>query len=325
MAKQFTVYGAALIITDSVSGIIELEAPKRDVYFDNRELKNDIIRLYDTNGTSTSGSSLYEVDIAETSYTQESFREFARLNMGFGATGQEVSEPSIVNKFGFNADIDTGGEEVIASFGGTFNIMTTADTLNFVSSDSEDTAGGLGANILLIQGVSGDNLEIQEYIVPNGTTPVTTVNSYLGVNRIYVVSSGSDNTNIGDITVTDTSGTFGVQAQIPAGASVTQQCIYHIPIGKTFNLDFLNISAIKIAGGGGTPELGIQGYTFSRVTNTVYNVINLQLDLARENNIVLNYKNPITFTGREVVYFTAETDTNNTKMSLRFSGEQTDS
>lgn len=236
-----------------------------------------------------------------------------------------IQNAGIVNKFGFNEDIDSGGEEIIASFGGVFNVMTTADTLDISSSSSEDNASGDGARLLLIQGIDSSSNEIEEYITPNGTSVVTTVNSYLGVNRIYVVSTGSNNTNSGNIDVEDNGGVVGVQARVPIGKSVTQQCIYHTPIDRTFLLDFLNLSTIKITGGGGSPEIIIRGYSYSRVTDTVYNVIDLQIDIARENNLVINYKNPIKFTGREVIYFTAETDTNNTKLSLRFSGIETES
>ena len=51
----------------------------------------------------------------------------------------------------------------------------------------------------------------------------------------------------------------------------------------------------------------------------------VEIDTAIENNVVLPLVNPIIFTGREVVYFEASTDINNTKVSLRFSGDEIDS
>jgi len=246
------------------------------------------------------------------------------LNDIVSNTGGDALNGGVVNKFGRNIDVDAG-TEIIASFGGTFNIMTTADTLDVVSSSAADASGGTGATLLLIQGIGADFLNIEEYITPTGTTPVTTVNSYLGVNRVYVVASGTGNTNAGSITIDDTSNTVGTQAQVPAGASVTQQCIYHTQIGRTFELNFLNLSAIKVTGGGGQPEITIKGYSFSRVTNTVYEVIDLQMDLSVENNVIIPYTNPIVYTGREVIYFTCTTDTANTKVSLRFSGSEGDS
>lgn len=236
-----------------------------------------------------------------------------------------IDGTGVVNKFGYNVDIDTGSEEVIAAFGGTINIMTTADTLDIVSSDANDTAAGAGARLLLVQGIDENFLTVEEYVSMNGLTPVTTVNSYLGVNRIYVVQTGNAQVNVGDITVTDTAASVGVQAQIPEGACVTQQCIYHTPISKTFLMDFINISAIKLSGGGGSPRINIKGYSYSRVTNSRYAVIDFELDTSVDNNISINYDNPIKFTGREVIYFVASTDVNNTKVSMRFSGIESNS
>ena len=45
------------------------------------------------------------------------------------------------NKFGFNNDVDIG-TEVVASWGGTFNPLTTATTLTIVSTSGDDTSGG---------------------------------------------------------------------------------------------------------------------------------------------------------------------------------------
>lgn len=236
-----------------------------------------------------------------------------------------IDGTSVVNKFGFNLDVDTGSEEVVSSFGGTFNIMTTADTLDIVSDDANDNAAGTGARLLLVQGIDENFLAIEEYIAPNGLTPVTTVNSYLGVNRVYVVQTGTGQRNLGNITLDDTAGTVGVQAQIPAEKSVTQQCIYHTPISKTFLLDYMKISALKLAGGGGSPVVEIRGYSYSRVTNTFYNVVDFQIDTNVENTLSLSIKNPIRFDGREVIFFTAETDVNNTKVSMRFSGIESNS
>ena len=236
-----------------------------------------------------------------------------------------IDGTGVVNKFGFNADVDTGSEEVIASFGGGINIMTTADTLDIVSSDANDTAAGAGGRLLLVQGIDENFLAVEEYVSMNGLTPVTTVNSYLGVNRVYVVQTGTAQVNVGNITITDTAASVGIQAQIPEGASVTQQCIYHTPISKTFLLDYMKISALKLSGGGGSPVVEIRGYSFSRVTNTLYNVVDFQIDTSVENTLSLSIKNPITFTGREVIFFTAETDVNNTKVSMRFSGIESNS
>lgn len=229
------------------------------------------------------------------------------------------------NKFGYNSDVDTGSEEVIASFGGTFNIMTSGDTLDVVSASANDTAAGTGARTILITGIDGNSLPQTEIVTLNGTTAVTTVNSWLGVNRALVLSSGSGNTNAGVITIDDTSGTVGTQAEIPNGgdSSVTQQCIFHTPVNHTLTATWLWFNALKLSGGGGSPRVFVRGYSYSRVTSTVYEVFRGNIDTSVENTVELNPSEPFVIGGNEVLYFTATTDVNNTEITARFSGKLT--
>jgi hypothetical protein len=223
------------------------------------------------------------------------------------------------NKFGFNADVDTGGQEIVGSFGGTFNIMTTADTLDVVSSSANDTSAGTGAQSVLISGIDANFSTITEIVTLNGTTPVTTTNSFLGVNRAVVLASGSGGVNAGTITIDDTSGTVGTQAELPIGSSVTQQAIFHTQISHIFLADWLFINIRRISGGG-TPRCTVRGFSYSRVTDTTYEIFTYRIDTGRENTVELRPSQPFVIGGREVFYFTCETNVNNTTVSIRFSG-----
>ena len=232
----------------------------------------------------------------------------------------KISGSSNVNKFGYNSDIDSSAAEVLSSFGGTFNIMTTGDTLSVVSTSAADSAAGTGGRSILIGGID-ENFEAQtEILTLNGTTPVNTLSSWLGVNRVFLLSSGTSNTNEVDIVLSDTSGTVGVQAQIPIGASVTQQCIYHTQINHSLLVDYFLFNCIKVSGGGGNPEVIFKIYSYSRVTDTNYEVLRQVIDTQQTNTITLQLNQPLTFTGREVIYITVETDVNNTAANGRFSG-----
>jgi hypothetical protein len=226
-----------------------------------------------------------------------------------------------VNKWGYNSDVDTGtSPEIIAAFGGTFNIMTTAGTLDVSSSSANDTnAAGSGARQIIIEGIDANSDHQSEIINLNGATKVTTSNTWLGVNRSYVITSGTSDYNEGNIAIVDTAGTYGNQAYIPATESVTQQCIYHTRENHTFLTDWLYIGALKLSGGS-TPTVTIKGFSYSRVTNTVYKVFRAQIDTAVENHLELTPSQPFVIGGREVLYFTVDTDTNNTEAKLRFSG-----
>ena len=244
-------------------------------------------------------------------------------------TGGTRANEAKVSKWGFNNDVDAAtGEEIIASWGGVFNPLTdviqTAQTLTITYNQATDGAGQTGARMLLISYLDANNAAATAYHTLGSDGSDVTAFTCLGVNRAVAVQFGASATNVNDITFTATTDTT-IQARIPALESVTQQCIYHIPISRTLDLEFINVSTIKLAGGS-KPEVIIKGYSFSRVTRGRYNVIDLNIDLAVENNVPIYYgSNPITFTGREVIYFTCDTDTDNAKISMRFAGTEYDS
>lgn len=244
------------------------------------------------------------------------------------AVGGAAGTSTIVNKFGYNTDVDTGTSEIVASFGGAFNpltdVITTAQTFTVAYNNTTDGSTATGARMLQVDYLD-ENFEAQVGFHTLGSTGSDTTSfSGVGINRVVVVSLGGALYNGNDITITATTDAT-TQAQIPAEKNVTQQCIYHTPINRTLNLNFLKLSTLKLSGGGGSPVVNIIGYSYSRVTQGRYAVIDVEVDTSVENNVVINFSEPITFTGREVVYFEATTDVNNTKVSLRFSGVETDS
>lgn len=136
---------------------------------------------------------------------------------------------------GFNADIDAASIETVWSPGGRWQPLTSAQTLSVVSSSVSDTAAGTGLRTAKITGVGAGYAHQSEIITLNGTTPVITTQTWLGVNRIEALSCGSDRHNVGDITVSaSTSAT--VQAGIPATASVSQQALFICPADRSFLL-----------------------------------------------------------------------------------------
>ena len=95
MAKDFSIEGSALVITEG--GTVIFESPKRDVYFDSSALENDAkVVLYDTNGTNKNASGIFSADLSEctdggTPFTNASFRTFGRDSLGFSQGGGSPS------------------------------------------------------------------------------------------------------------------------------------------------------------------------------------------------------------------------------------------
>lgn len=114
------------------------------------------------------------------------FTRQIRDMIAFGA----VEGWSAVEKFGQNTDLGTTVEDVWST-GGAYTYLTSASQLEVVSASANDTAAGSGARSVYIDGLDADFKSISEIVATNGTTAVPTVNSYLRVNRMYVVSSGT--------------------------------------------------------------------------------------------------------------------------------------
>lgn len=241
-------------------------------------------------------------------------------NFHLEAAKGDVYDHTTWNKFGYNDDVDTGGEEIIASWGGTYTPPTTAETLTIVSSSVNDVVTtGTGLNAIVITGIDASRNSQVEVVNMNGTTNVVTVSTWLGINRVAPFLCGSGLTNDGTVTITNTL-SADTLAQMPAGETVSQQAIFHVQDGHTFLTTWLHINVLKLSGGGGSPEVTIRGYVFSPVANATIQIFKAKIDSSIQNSLELNPAEPFPITEKSVLYFTAETDINNTSVDLRFSG-----
>ncbi len=142
--------------------------------------------------------------------------------------------------YGSNPAVD-GTFAVVSALGQAKPMrQAAADTLDVSSSSTSDGPGQIGALTIRIEGLDGDFNEIAETVTLNGTTDVTTTLLFLHVNQFFVTTTGSNDTNVGDIYVRDdgTSATAGVPdsiettfSKIRAGYSRSQDLIFTIPAG----------------------------------------------------------------------------------------------
>lgn len=222
------------------------------------------------------------------------------------------------NKFGYNGDVDTGTNEVLAAFGGTFTILTSASTLTLVSSSANDTSAGTGARSVVIYGVDADRMSQTEVVTLNGVSNVVTTSTWLGINRVAIYLAGSLQVNEGNINITATTG-GSVQAYLPAGKGTTQQCIFFTQDNHTFLADWLWLNAEKL-GGGATPKVQFRGWVYSAVSNAKYEVFYTLVDTSVETEHQLSPSQPFVIGERSVFWIEVTTDTNNSICSGRFSG-----
>ena len=217
-------------------------------------------------------------------------------------------------KFGYNEDISTAAEEVIGSFGGTFTPLSTATTLTISSSSVNDiVTTGTGARSLFIQGLDSSRRYQFEIINLNGTTPVVTSNTWLGVNRIVVFSSGSLQTNAGNISCTATTGGSS-QAYIPIGTGVTQQLIFHTQDGHQGLIKNISFNVLKLSGGQ-APTVTIKINVWNpKITNSRYVIRRYKIDTSVTNDLLRAYKIPIKLDPTDVVWASATTTQNSTSI-----------
>lgn len=222
------------------------------------------------------------------------------------------------NKWGYNPDIDTAAAEDIWSIGGTFTQLSSAETMDLVSTSANDTSAGTGARSVIIYGVDANYMEQTEVVTLNGTTPVTTSNTWLGINRVAIYLAGSTGYNEGDINVTATTATTN-QAQIPATEGSTQQALFFVPAQQQAYLDWMLINIVKTSGGA-TPTVTVKMYVTSLVSNSRYEVFRHIVDTSVENTVELTPSQPFVVGEKSLIKVQAETDQNNTAVSVRFSG-----
>lgn len=222
------------------------------------------------------------------------------------------------NKWGYNPDIDIG-TETVWSVGGVLSPLSSAGTLEVVSSSTDDDGdpAGTGAQSIIIYGIDENYEEQTEVVTMNGTTAVTTTNSWLGVNRAAIYLSGSGGINAGDISITATTGGSD-QAEIPAGEGSTQHAFFFVPAGHVGLMDWLWINAVKTSGGN-SPILTTKVWVTSLVSGSKYEVFRDNLDVGLSNHADVRPSQPFVVGEKSLVEVQVTTDKDNTAVSARFS------
>lgn len=142
------------------------------------------------------------------------------------ASGRTLNT-SHINKFGFNESVSSTFEPITDL--GTNHLPTTATVVSLVSDDAADTDGGTGARSVEVQGLDENFNQVIEVVTMNGTTAVTTTNTYIRIFRMRINEAGSGEVNDGDITASI--GGTNV-AQIKAGLGQTLMAVYTVPSRK---------------------------------------------------------------------------------------------
>lgn len=222
------------------------------------------------------------------------------------------------NKFGYREGLTaSAGEETIWATTGNFTPLTTASTFTITYTPANDGSTANGAKTLYFQYVDSNGMAAVSVHTLGSTGSDVTSFSGLGINRIAVSSSGSSQINTAQINVTATTGGTK-QAVIPANNGTTQQAIYFVDANSDAVAKFLWINVNKISGGG-SPRVTVKAYVFNRTVATRFEVFRINIDTGAENTIGITEPIGFKLSPTDVMYFVADTDTNATVVTVRFS------
>lgn len=177
-------------------------------------------------------------------------------------------------KFGRNGVINTGTAEDVWENGGTYTgqpVSYTPDTVEILSSSVNDTSAGSGARTVRISGLksSTSSSYTSEDLTLNGTTAVTSSNSWWRINRAYVLTAGTGGENAGTLTVRGSLDNAVIFLTISAGRNQSNVACYTVPANREILIKQLKISITRASGAAGSALLSIR----ARIPNGVYRSI----------------------------------------------------
>ena len=158
MAKKIEIINNSLVVTDTISGVVDIEHPKRDVFFHNDKLNDGDIKLIDTDGVNIKASGIsFEqplancVDAALAVFTEATWRAFARTSLGFNAPsgGNEGLVTDVFNVVDPGKSVFKTSKDIVGGF-----IMTEDGLDNLLRSSSKTASDQVTTTTTVPAGVT---------------------------------------------------------------------------------------------------------------------------------------------------------------------------
>lgn len=226
---------------------------------------------------------------------------------------------SALNVAGLNANFNIGTTDLWEQ-GGQLVYLSSEETMNYASSDANDTLLGSGARRLFVSGVNDAGEEVTELIELDGVTPVTGTVPFAVINFMFVQPDalGVGAANIGTITATS-SGSATVQCVIRLQAGISKHGFYRVPNGKNAIISGIELNGSKTTGGT-NPLLRFNIFARFGPTTPWISIFERALDSAKESS--LNPPQPLSgvFSSGADIRFSCTTDQNSSFAYLRMLG-----
>jgi hypothetical protein len=220
-------------------------------------------------------------------------------------------------KFGINGAVGTSTETVWAE-GGTYVYPASATVMKISSSNAADAAAGTGARTISIAGLDASYNEISETVTLNGQTEVNTVNSYLRITRMFVITAGSGETAAGTIYAGVGTVTSGVPAtvygMITLTANQTQMAFWTVPAGYT-----LYLTGVYYSSANSTANASTNFQLIQRPLGGVF-IIQSSTRTPGNGDFVLDLHTPIAFPEKTDIEIRAIASAGSSNVSAEFEG-----
>lgn len=170
-------------------------------------------------------------------YNENARQVLSKVADFFSVARGQIAGHSFFYGAGYTSSLGTVNNTTVWTGNSLYTYLAAAATLTLSSSSALDTAAGTGARTVLVRGLDGSYNQISEVMTLNGQTPVSTVNQYLRVFNIAVISAGSGGANAGVIYLGDGAVVAGVPTGKYAIANIGDNnsfaAIYTVPAGYT--------------------------------------------------------------------------------------------
>ena len=134
-----------------------------------------------------------------------------------------------IQKFGYNADSDTG-DDVWSGSAAYTGFLTAAVTIEAISSATADTAAGTGARTIRVEGLDANwNFQTADITMAGQSASSATTESFIRVFRAFVTSAGTGATNAGTVTIRVSSAGASLAVISITEPGQTTQAIFTVP------------------------------------------------------------------------------------------------